>query len=142
MNFERLDALVEATDNEQLPQAELLVVQQKLAAERYRMAEVVAQLSKKAMLAETDRKALLAKSKLTVRAAHIGNRPLSNDAAVDAAEQQPEVIRARAQEIMSAADHEAAKLKYGASGDVLSSLSMRLAHLRDENKNTRITQQP
>lgn len=135
--MQELDMLIEGTLNEALPPSELLHLQQRIAGIRYRFAEVVSGLSRKAMQSEVDRKALFARSKLTARAEHVGQRALSNDAATETAEQRPEVIRARHEEIMAQAEYEAAKMKMQASGDVLNSLQMRLANARDEAKNTR-----
>lgn len=141
-NFKELDSLVEASDNEALPPTELLALQQKLAAHRYRLAEQVSVLKRKADTAEVDRKSLFAKAKLTCKADTIGSKPLGEQAAADKAEQLPEVIRARADEIMMQAEFEAAKMKMQASGDVLSSLMMRISFARDERKQSAHIQAP
>jgi hypothetical protein len=133
-----IDLLVDASMNEGLPIHEVLSLQQKLAGQRYRLAEEVSGLSKQAMQTEVDRKACFAKAKMRAKAQSNAGKPLSETAASDEAEQHPEVIRARAEEIMAQAEYEAAKLKYNASGDVVSALTMRISFLRDEAKNTRM----
>lgn len=131
-----LDSLVAETRSDSLSPLDLLRLQREIAAWRYTLAETVARLSRDAMQAEVDRKSLVAKAKLIARAQHTGPRLLSNDAATETAEQLPDVIRARGDEIDAQATYEAAKMKYNASGDVLASLQMRLANARDEAKNT------
>lgn len=132
-----LDRLVTEATTDGTPVHDLLRLQMQLAGYRYRFGEVVAQLSKAAMQAEIDRKSLVALAKLRARAEHKGPRQLSNDAATEAAEQLPEVARAHTAEIEAQGMYEAAKLKMNASGDVLMSLQMRIAHARDEAKQTR-----
>jgi len=134
---QELDLLVEATFTEGLAPTELLVLQQRIAGHRYRLAEVVSGLSKKAMQAEVDRKSIFARNKLTAKAESVGTRALSETAAADKAEHHPEVIRARHDEIGAQAEYEAAKMKMNASGDVLNSLQMRIANARDEARNTK-----
>lgn len=135
--MQELDLLVEGTFTEGLYPADLLVLQQRIAGYRYRLAEMVSTLSKRAMQSEVDRKSVFAKAKLTAKAESVGGKPLGEAAAADTAEQRPEVIRARHEEIMAQAEYEAAKMKMQASGDVLNSLQMRIANARDEAKNTR-----
>lgn len=130
--FSELDALVEASDNEGLPPVELLLIQQKLAAHRYRLAELTSQLSRKAMMAEVDRKSMFAKTKLTAKAEKIGEKAMTEAAATDHAEQSPTIIRMRAEEIMSQAEYESAKMKLQMSADCLTSLTMRISYLRSE----------
>lgn len=136
--IEKIDKLVSEACGNNLPPDELLRLQREIAGYRYHMSEVVADLSRKAMQSEVDRKTLFAKAKMAARADHLGQRALSNDAATEAAEQRPEVIRSRAEEIMAQAEYEALKMKLNTSGDVLMSLQMRIANARDEMKQTRM----
>lgn len=94
------------------------------------------------MQAEVDRKSIFAKAKLQAKvdAAKTGNTRLGEQAASDTAEQLPEVIRARGEEIEAQAHYEAMKMKMQASGEVLSSLSMRIANLRDAAKDAKFHQ--
>lgn len=135
---EHLDALILATDNEGLSGSDLLLLQQRIAAERYRFSEVVSQLSRKAMQAEVDRKSVFAKAKLTAKAQ--ASAKMGEATAADEAEQRPEVIRARSEEIEAQAEYEAMKMKMNASGEVLSSLSMRIANMRDAAKDAKFHQ--
>lgn len=132
-----IDMLVEGTMSEALAPSDLLLLQQRIAGYRYRLAEVVSALSKVAMQAEVDRKSIFAKAKLTAKAESIGSKALGEAAAADFAEQRPEVIRARGEEIMAQMEYEAAKMKMQASAEVLSSLMMRISHARDEARNTK-----
>jgi len=134
-----LDALI-ASDSEGLAPVDLLELQRKIAGERYHLAEIVARLKKDFLQKEVDRKSIYLRAKLTAKAEHLGERAMSETAAGDIAEGRPEVIRARSEEIIAEANYEAMKLKLNASGDVLTSLTMRLSNLRDERKQTALTQ--
>lgn len=136
-----LDTLIDS-DSEGMPPLDLLELQRKIAGERYRLAEVVARLKKDFLQKEVDRKSIYLRSKLTAKAEHQGDRAMSETAAGDIAEGRPEVIRARSEEIIAEANFEAMKLKFNASGEVLTSLTMRLSHLRDERRQTAQVQAP
>lgn len=137
---EELDSLIEATDNEALTGEDLLVLQMKIAAHRYRMAEQVATLSRRANEAEAERKRIFALAKGHAKALSIGTRAIGEQAAADIAEGTKAVIDARSAEILAQAEYEAIKNKMHAAGDVLSSLQMRIAHLRDERRESRTHQ--
>lgn len=137
METKGIDTVVKESCAQDAPVDELLRMQRQLAGYRYRFAEVVADLSKKAMQAEVDRKSVFAKAKLMAKAEAVGSKVMSESAASDVAEQRPEVIRARHDEIDAQGMYEAAKLKMHASGDVLMSLTMRISYAKEEAKNTR-----
>lgn len=130
-----LDTLINS-DSEGLVGKDLLELQRKIAGERYFLAGHVAKMKSAWSQKEVDRKAIFIQAKLTAKAEKVGEKAMSETAAADVAEQRPEVIRARHEEIVAEAGYEAAKLKFNAAGDVLSSLMMRLSMLRDELKQT------
>lgn len=134
-----LDALIQS-DSEGMQPAQMLELQRRIAAERYYLAPIVAHAKREWMQAEVDRKTLFAKAKLRAKADHQGPKAMSVDAANDAAEQMPDVIRAKANEIDKDAGFQVLRLKYDASGEVLQSLTMRISQAKEELKGSRTFQ--
>jgi hypothetical protein len=138
MDFSELDALIASTDQRDIRPDLLLELQQRIAAQRYYLIDVVRKLSREAGIAEVDRKSAISRVKLTKRAEH----GTSIAQATEQAEQDPEIIRLRSAEVFAAADYEAAKLKLHASGDVLVSLAQRISSSRDDRRESYTHQKP
>lgn len=139
--YDDLDTLI-ASDSKDMSVENLLELQRRVAGERYFLAGHVATLKGTFLRKEANRKSIFATSKLKVKADHVGSRALGDDAAKDSAEQRPEVIVARSEEISAEIEFEHARLRFSAADGVLSSLQMRLADARDERKQSRLTQNP
>ena len=133
MSYEAIRALVNS-DRENLSPADLLELQRRIAGERFHLATVVAQKRRAFAQAELDRKALilLKKSEAKIDHAKTTGKPMTETAATDAAEQHPEVGRARLAEINAEMEFDEARLILSTSEGVLSSLVMRISDLKSE----------
>ena len=97
----------------------------RIAGYRYRMSTMVAELHKKYLNAEVQRKSLFAKAKL---------QKIAEGMTVGKATEEAEgmIHGARIDEVMAQAEYEALRMKWNAAGDVLTNLQMRMAQARDE----------
>lgn len=133
---ERIDKLVYEASNTRLNGDQLTEIYTELAGCAYRMASEVADLYRTHALAEDARKTYFAKEVLKLQ---VGEASLSNAKAEKMVEARDEYTALRNLEILADAEYQAWKMKLDASRNVMQSLQMRLAHLRDEAKRTQAT---
>lgn len=134
---ERIDKLVYEASNTRLNGDQLTEIYTELAGCAYRMASEVADLYRTHALAEDARKTYHAKEVLKLQAV---DEKLSNAKGERLVEGRDEYAALRNLEIIADAEYQAWKMKLDASRNVMQSLQMRLAHLRDEAKRTQATQ--
>jgi len=129
----RIDRLVRDAQSTKLTGDQLTEIYVELATCAYFMATEVANLYRAHMLAEDARKTYHAKEVLRL---HAHDAKLSGAKAERLVEERDEFAALRNAEIIADAEYQAWKMKLDASRNVMQSLQMRLAHLRDEAKRT------
>ena len=128
---ERIDRLVQSAQSISLTGDQLTAIYVEMATCSYFMATEVAALYRAHMLAEDTRKTYHAHEILKLQAA---DEKLSGAKAERIVEGREEYTALRSAEIIADAEYQAWKMKLDASRNVMQSLQMRLAHLRDEAK--------
>ena len=129
----RIDRLVRDAQSTKLTGDQLTEIYVEMATCAYFMAGEVAALYKRHMLAEDERKTYHAKEVLKLQA---HDAKLSGAKAERIVEERDEYGHLRTAEVIADAEYQAWKMKLDASRNVMQSLQMRLAHLRDEAKRT------
>jgi len=129
----RIDRLVRDAQSTKLTGDQLTEIYVELATCAYFMATEVASLYRAHMLSEDARKTYHAKEVLRLQAHDV---KLSGAKAERLVEERDEYAALRNAEIIADAEYQAWKMKLDASRNVMQSLQMRLAHLRDEAKRT------
>lgn len=127
----RLDAAVREAGRTDLSPDRIVQLFADIAGMSYRLSQEVADAFRAYANAEGDRKAYTAKQVIILQAAG-----MSNAKAVATVEASDEYQALRAKEIEAEADYTRWKLTAQGTGNVLSSLQMRAAWLRDERKAT------
>lgn len=133
---DRIDKLVRDAQSARLTGDQLTELYVELAGCSYFMATEVAGLMKSYLIAEENRKVYFAKEILSLQ---VNDEKLTGAKAERIVSTRNEYTALRNAEIMADAEHQAWKMKLDASRNVMQSIQMRLAHMRDEAKRTMTT---
>lgn len=134
---ERIDRLAREAANTRLNGDQLTNLYVEMASCAYFMATEVADLYRTHAIAEETRKTYHAHEILKLQAE---DAKLTGAKAERIVEGREEYTGLRSAEIIADAEYQAWKMKLDASRNVMQSLQMRLAHLRDEAKRTQSMQ--